>query len=241
MHRPVPSTVPAHAFIAALGFFNVTCLASALSLGLTTVSAGEGALRIYTQPLQVAALSALVLGERLSSRQLLGVAAGFGGVVVVLLPRIQPGATTSWWGYGVLLFGAFGWAVAAVLFRWGRTARAATAGPDVIWVSALQSAYGGLPIVVVAYVLEGWRFAPTFDALWSVLFTGFLSAGVANLLWFSLLARGRATVVSTGIFLVPVFAVASGVLVLGEALTLNLLLGGALTLGGIALVVWRSG
>ena len=241
LRRPLPPTLAAHAFIAAVGLFNVSCLTSALSLGLTTVSAGEGSLLIYTQPLQVAALSALFLGERLSPRQLLGVVAGFGGVVVVLLPRIQPGATTTLQGYGVLLFGAFGWAIAAVLFRWGRTTHAAIAKLDVIWVSALQSAYGALPILVVAYILEGWRFALTFDALWSLLFTGFLSAGLANLLWFSLLTRGQATVVSTCIFLVPVFAVASGALVLGEPLTVNLLVGGALTLGGIALVAWRSG
>ena len=241
LRRPFPSTLAAHAFIATVGLFNVSCLTSALSLGLTTVSAGEGSLLIYTQPVQVAALAALLLGERLSPRQLLGVAAGSGGVVVVLLPRVQPGATTNWWGYGVLLAGASSWAIAAVLFRWGQTTRPALARVDVIWVSALQSAYGGLPILVLAYVLEGWRFVPTFDALWILLFTGFLSAGVANLLWFSLLTRGQATVVSTCIFLVPVFAVASGALVLGEPLTLNVLVGGALTLGGIALVVWRTG
>src|SRR3712207_2232548 len=39
LRRRWPSTLAAHVFIAAVGLFNVTCLTSALSLGLTTVSA----------------------------------------------------------------------------------------------------------------------------------------------------------------------------------------------------------
>ena len=77
---------------------------------------------------------------------------------------------------------------------------------------------------------------PTLDLLWTLLFTSLLSTGLANLLWFHLLTRRAATVVSTYVFLVPAFAVAFGALALGEPLTPALLVGGLLTLAGIALV-----
>jgi drug/metabolite transporter (DMT)-like permease len=77
-----------------------------MSVGLTSVSAGETSLLIYTQPLQVAALSALLLGERLAPRQLGGVLLGFVGMAIVLLPRIQPSAAPAWWAYFALVVGA---------------------------------------------------------------------------------------------------------------------------------------
>ena len=110
---------------------------------------------------------------------------------------------------------------------------------DVLWLSALQTVYGGLPFLVVAAVVERWRFNPTLDLLWTTLFAGFLAAGVANLLWFRLLSLHAATVVSTYVFLVPAFAVAFGALVLGEPLSPTLLGGGAVTLAGIGLVSYR--
>jgi drug/metabolite transporter (DMT)-like permease len=234
--RPFPRTGAVHRMAALVGLLNVAGLAGMMSLGLTAVSAGETSLLIYTQPLQVAVLGALFTGERPSGRQWVGLVIGFAGTAIVLAPRVQPGAAPVWWAYGVLLLGAFAWALSTVLFSRGRRAGAATDRADVIWLTSLQAAHGAVPLLLAGLLAEGWRLAPTWELAGALAFTGLLSTGLANLLFFYLLTRRTATVVSTAVFLVPAFAVAFGALVLGEPLTPTLLVGGLLTLAGIALV-----
>jgi drug/metabolite transporter (DMT)-like permease len=237
LRRPFPRGAAAQRLAAVVGLLNVTGLLGGMLLGLTVVSAGEASLLTYTQPFQVALLSALLLRERLGARQVAGLTLGFVGVAVVLAPRLRGGADAPSWGYGAVLAGAFCWALSAVLFRRARTA--GSHGVDVLWLSAMQTVYGGLPFLVVAALVERWHFNPTLDLLWTTLFLGLLAAGVANLLWFLLLSRHAATVVSTYVFMVPAFAVAFGALLLAEPLAPTLLGGGAITLAGIALVSYR--
>jgi probable blue pigment (indigoidine) exporter len=215
----------------------VTGLVGGMLIGLTVVGAGEASLLTYTQPFLVALLSAPLLGERLTVRQIASLALGFAGVALVLAPRLEGGGAAPWWGYAAILAGAASWALSAVIYRRARTLGRVEI--DVLWLAALQTVYGGLPFLVVAFVVERWRFNPTLGLLWTSLFVGLLAAGVANLLWFHLLSRHAATVVSTYVFLVPAFAVAFGALVLGEPLSPTLLGGGAVTLAGIALVSRR--
>jgi drug/metabolite transporter (DMT)-like permease len=239
MRRPLPAGVHIHGRIAVVGLLNVAGLAGLMSVGLTAVSAGETSLLIYTQPLQVAALSAVLFGERLSRRQMVGVLLGFAGMAIVLSPRVQVGATPAWWAYGALLIGAFCWALSAVLYRHWQRAGSPLARADILWVTALQALYGSLPLLVAAVVLEGLALTPSIGLAWTLLYTGLLASGLANLLWFYLLTRQSATVVSTYVFLVPAFAVTFGALVLAEPVTPALLAGGLLTLLGIALVSRR--
>jgi drug/metabolite transporter (DMT)-like permease len=157
-------------------------------------------------------------------------------MAVVLLPRMQPSAAPVWWAYAVLVLGAACWAVSTVLFRRSQGTGPRQATADVVWVTALQAAYGAPVLLAAGLMLEGWRFQLTVDLVWSLAFTGLFASGLANLLWFFLLTKRTATVVSTYVFLVPAFAVGFGVLVLGEPLTPHLLGGGLLTLVGIMLV-----
>jgi probable blue pigment (indigoidine) exporter len=235
MRRPWPGSWSAHAFAAVVGVLNVSGLAGLMSLGLATVPAGEASLLTYTQPLQVALLSALLLGERLSRRQLVGLLIGFGGMVVVLLPKLS-GGVASPIGYAALLVGAFSWALSAVVFRWGGRPGGRPPKIDVVWLSALQVTYGALPLFLVGVLFEGLRVTWTASLLWSAGFVGVMAGGVANLLWFYMLTKRSATVVSAYVFLVPAFAVLFGGLVLGEELTVSVVAGGLLTLVGIALV-----
>ncbi len=238
--RPFPRARRSQLFAAVVGLLNVSGLAGFMSLGLSLVPAGESSLVTYTQPLQVALLSVVLLHERLTGRQVVGLALGFAGVVVVLLPRLGGGSAASPLGYAALLVGAFTWALSAVLFRRGPARLLGGDRPvervDVFWLVALQAAYGAVPLLAAGVLLEGLHVRWTGDLIWSWLFAGVGAGGVANLLWFYLLSKRSATVVAAYVFLVPAFAVAFGGVVLGEPITATLAAGGALTLGGIALV-----
>lgn len=64
-----------------------------------------------------------------------------------------------------------------------------------------------------------------------------LASGLAYILYFRLITRVGPTQASTVTFLVPVFASLWGALVLGERVTLPMLIGGALILAGTSLVL----
>ncbi|EHR71346.1 DMT(drug/metabolite transporter) superfamily permease [Burkholderiales bacterium JOSHI_001] len=78
---------------------------------------------------------------------------------------------------------------------------------------------------------------PGLRAWAMVLALAVLCTGVAYVLYFRLLAHVGATNASSVTFLIPVFAMAWGGLLLGETVTPAMLLGGAVILGGTALAM----
>jgi drug/metabolite transporter (DMT)-like permease len=73
-------------------------------------------------------------------------------------------------------------------------------------------------------------------AAWGALLTlGVLCTGIAYVIYFRLIDRAGPSRALTVTFLIPVFAVVYGVLLLGEAVTLWMLLCGAVVLLGTAL------
>jgi drug/metabolite transporter (DMT)-like permease len=70
---------------------------------------------------------------------------------------------------------------------------------------------------------------------------GLLGSGVAYLVFFRLLGNWGATRTSLVAYLLPVYGIALGAAVLGEAVDVRLLGGTALIIGGIALVNSRFG
>ncbi|HEX2172479.1 MAG TPA: DMT family transporter [Dehalococcoidia bacterium] len=213
-----------------LGCLNIGGLMIGMNLGLTVVSAGEGSVLIYTQPLMVALLAHVFLGERLTGGRLIGVLTGFVGMVIALSDRIRPGENPAWWGYLLLLGGALSWSAATVLFKrlQGRL--------DLMWTVVLQNLYGSLPLLILVAAVERrpivW--APEFVILTVGL--AFFSAALAYLIWFYLLSQGAASSVSAYLFLVPVFGVLSSAVVLNERPGPAVLFGGLLIMAGIYLV-----
>jgi drug/metabolite transporter (DMT)-like permease len=79
---------------------------------------------------------------------------------------------------------------------------------------------------------EHW---PSASVWWSLLVVGVLCTGVAYILYFKLIEAAGPARALTVTFLVPVFAIAYGVLFLGETVTAWMLLCGAVILAGTAL------
>jgi drug/metabolite transporter (DMT)-like permease len=76
---------------------------------------------------------------------------------------------------------------------------------------------------------------PSASVWWSLLVVGVLCTGVAYILYFKLIENSGPARALTVTFLVPVFAIAYGVLFLGESVTAWMLLCGAVILLGTSL------
>ncbi len=227
---PFPRDRRFHGFALLLGVFNVAGLSGLINLGSEHVSSGEASLIVYAQPLLVALAARLWLGERGGSRRAFGLLLGFAGLAVVLSDRIHPGAHPQWLGYAELFGAALCWTVSTLLFK------RVPPGAPLIWLTMLQYTYGVLPLIPLMPFTETVRLDLTLHLALLLVLLGAIIGPIGWLIWLYLLERGEASVVSGNVFFVPLVAVLSGVVFLGEALHPLVGAGAALIALGIALV-----
>ena len=198
-----------------------------VSIGLG-VEAGVSALIVSLQPLLVAGLAGMALGERVTRRQWLGLALGLLGVVLILARKLGHGLGDA---LGVLacLVALLG-ITAGTLYQKRRCA-----GMDLRTGNVVQFVAAGLATGVAAFLLEDthvvWTGTFVFALLWLVIV---LSLGAITLLYV-LIRRGAASRVASLFFLVPPTTALIAWPVFGETLGPVELLGMALTVAGVAL------
>jgi drug/metabolite transporter (DMT)-like permease len=232
-------TVPAG--LAAGALFGLEFFFIALGLGYTT--AGHIAVFLYTSPVFSAlGLHLLVPTERLRPFQWLGIGVCFLGIAVAFIG----GASFAEMDPRTLLGDALGVAAGAA---WGattvvvRTSRLSEAPPALTLF--YQLAVGFVLLLGIALFTGGVQHvALTPVALGSLLFQGVVVSFASYLAWFWLLRRYLASSLAVFSFMTPLFGVTAGVLLLGEPLTPDFVLGAVLVLAGIGLVsgeAWLRG
>jgi drug/metabolite transporter (DMT)-like permease len=183
-----------------------------------------------TTPLFVLVVVLVTLPEERPTRErALGLLLGFTGVLVVL---------GAWRGvaHGELV-GSAACLTAAVLYGMGfpyLRRHLATSGLAVPVLAFGQLLMGTLQLALVLPFGGGVPTALPLGPLAAVIALGAAGTGAAYLLNYSIIRDAGATAASTVTYLVPVFATAAGVLLLGEQLTWNEPVGGLLVLLGVA-------
>jgi drug/metabolite transporter (DMT)-like permease len=220
-----------HRYDVLLGATNVAGFLVFQNAGLADAPIGVGSVVIYTQPFLVALGAWLLRGETLRLGQVAGMVLGWLGVAVVVVGELDVGATPVH-AVVFLLLSAVSWAAGTLIFT------AVPRDMSVLDVLLAMNLYGVVPIALLVAV--GVGSAPSADwgptlvvcAVWAG-----ASASIGGLgLQFVLLRRGKAGVVSSWTFAVPVLAAAQGVVLLGEDAHAALLVGGAAVAAGIWLV-----
>jgi drug/metabolite transporter (DMT)-like permease len=221
--------------LALLGITQFGILIALLNFGLNYIPAGRAALIFATFPLMTMILASLLGQERLNAPKALGVLLTIGGVGLALGEKaIEGGGAHEWLGALAVLAGALCGAVCSVLYR-----------PYLRKYPALEvSALAMLASVGFLAVLaagEGFFDAlPTFTpGGWLAI--GFIGIGsaVGYYLWLWALSHATATRVTVFLALSPVTASGLGVALLGEGLSLMLLLGLACVAAGLVIAHQR--
>ncbi|MER7332276.1 MULTISPECIES: EamA family transporter [unclassified Micromonospora] len=209
---------------AVLGALNIGFFFALLFVAAYRLPGGVAATVGAVQPLLVAALSAGLLGDRLTLRTVFAGAAGVAGVGLLVLR-----ADARLDGVGVLaaLGGAVVMAAGVVLSkRWSSPA-------PLLATTGWQLAAGGLLLLPVAALVEGPPPALTTGNLVGYAYLTFVGSALAYALWFrGIRALPPTTVTFLGL-LSPLVATALGWLVLAQELTPAQLLGGLVVLAAI--------
>jgi drug/metabolite transporter (DMT)-like permease len=204
--------------------------------GLGHTNASRMSVFVYlAPPLTALGLHFMVAGERLGTRQWLGVGLAFSGLVLAFAEGFSAGGNT-WLGDACGLIAAILWAATTVLIRVTRLAR----------VSAAKTLLYQLAVSALVLPLASWTMGETGVTsvnglvLASLAYQAVIVAFASYLAWFWLLRHYLAARLSVLSFLTPLFGMVSGVVFLSEPLSAHFALAALLIAAGIALVNLRG-
>jgi drug/metabolite transporter (DMT)-like permease len=202
--------------------------------GISQDGAGLPAVLANTDPLFVAVLAALFLGEHLTGRQWLGLLVGLVGAAVVVWdgplwpPALSPSAL-------IVVGGALAWSVGTVVAARGVRGRA-----EPLALAAWQMLAGGAVLLLGGLVGEGAPEATTPRELGLILLLAVVGSAVPFAMFYVALQRAPAAEVSAWFFLVPVVGVLMAWPLLGETPSAQLVAGMVGVSGGLWLVLGRG-
>ncbi len=186
-----------------------------------TLDAGLGALILFGV-LQIVVFGwAVIAGETIPALRWMGAGIALAGLCVLLWPSGT--ATVPIGGTIAMAIAGASWAIYTLLGRTEADPLGATASNFLLC----------LPLVTLAAIAGGIGPMPVAGIITAII-TGAVTSGLGYAMWYRVLPALPTTVAGIAQLSVPVIAVASGVVFLGETLAVRLITAGALVLGGIA-------
>jgi len=199
------------------------------------ISSGLAALLVASIPLWFMVLDSLVIGHhRVSTRGLAGLALGFVGTCVLILPQLMNisgvGRTEFVWSVS-LLGGTFSWALGSVL------AKKWASGPPTPAGTAWQMVFAGLGNLVLAGLRNDISHATwTARGIGAIAYLVVAGSLIGYTAFIYILGHAPAAKVSTYAYVNPVVAVFLGWLVLHEKVDAYMIAGSVVIIASVILV-----
>jgi drug/metabolite transporter (DMT)-like permease len=224
-----------HLFV--MGAINIAIPFSLITWAEQSVDSSVAAILNAAVPLFVMIIAAIFLkDERLTPNRVLGLVVGFLGVAILVGFNPADLASGDMAGEIALIGSTLSYAFGAVYSK--RNIHGLRP-----MIPAIFQVFFGLVITsVLAFVFEnplGTTF--TTASLFAVIWLGLLGSGLAYLVFFRLLRDWGATRTSMVAYLLPLYGIVLGAIILNEPIDGRLILGTALIIGGVALVNTRLG
>ena len=219
-----------------VAFFGSAVPFTLFAFGGQTVDSGVSGVLNSTTPLFALAIGLVLGSERISNLvRVLGLALGFGGVLLIFAPWQSADSIASW-GAVLCLIGAASYAVGysyagRFLVGTGATSTqlAAMQLTTAMGMLLLALPFGGLQPLHLHWV-----------GIVAVTVLGVLGTGVAFILNYRVIADEGATTATTVGYLLPVVSVLLGAIFLGEQLNARVVIGMLVVLVGVALTRRKS-
>ena len=225
-----PATLRLWGLFALIGLVGNTLPFVLFSWGEIYIDSGLTAILMGSIPLMTMLLAhCFVADERLTPGRVAGILMGLVGLVMLVGVDALGGAGRDVLAQLAILAAALGYAVSNILVRRlrGHSATVITAGVLVmatLWTLPMSIAFDA-----------PWQLEPSAEAIWAVAALGVIGTGLSLILYFYLVTTVGATFASLTNYLIPVLAVAWGMLFLAEELTLRSGIALALIVGGVAI------
>lgn len=232
--RPKRSDLP---ILVSLAVFRLTLVFLLLFSGLELVPPGRSSVIVWTASLWTVPIAAVFLGEHMIGKRWLGLALGITGVVILFEPWSlawdDPGVAL---GHLLLILAAITNAATAVHIRGHRW----TMTP----LQAIPWQLGGafVLLALIALIREGIPYIDWTPQLgFVVAYQGVLATGVAFWAQITILRNMAAVSANLTLMAVPVVGVVSSAILVGESITIPLLVGLVLIIAGVAINLLSDG
>ncbi|MBL94004.1 MAG: EamA family transporter [Magnetovibrio sp.] len=217
--------------------FLISFIAATLQYGLTfsglaRMSATPAVLLIQVEVAFGVIMAALLLGERPSIRQIIGIAVSFFGIVTIVG---APSLKGQMLGVSLVLSGALIWALGQVLIR--RLKGALSGFQLTAWIGVMA----GPQMIISALFFEDnlllqLTMAP-MSAWGTVLYLALIMTVIGYSAWYYVLARYPVPMVMPILLLLPVATILGAVTFLGESPDMTVLLGGIIVIFGVGSII----
>jgi drug/metabolite transporter (DMT)-like permease len=212
-----------------VAFFGAVLPFTLLAWGEERITSALTSVLNASTPMFTAAIAVLAGQERLRRMQVGGLAIGIAGIAVAAGFGASDLSGSSVTGTVAALGAGACYGVAAVYVRRN------LGGVSPIVAAAGQLTMGSLllaPVAVATSALHGVELAP--NRVGAVLLLGALGTGLAFVLYYRIIADLGPTKATLVTYIVPLVAVVAGIVVLDEPFEWRLVVGGVLTVAGIA-------
>ena len=201
---------------------------NALYLGLNFVAmqrieASLAAIIASSMPLLVGVAGWVFAGKRISPLGIIGLIAGFCGVVIIMSARLGAGADLV--GVGLCLLGVISLTVATLSLS------NASSGGNFMMIVGLQMLIGSAVLLPAGLLLETAAVTLSLKLVLAFIYTTLVPGLMATLVWFWLVNRIGAVKAATFHFLNPFLGVATAALILSEQL-------GAMDILGVVIITF---
>ena len=201
--------------------------------GLAGLDASTAAISIQLQVPFASLLAAVFMKDKLGWRRAVGMVIAFIGVVIV---AGEPRLDGKYVYLGMVIFAACLWAVANMVIKMQRPM-------DGMTLLAWMSVFAAPSLMALSFVFEDNQWSTItaigFDGISAILYQSVFVVVIGYGLWYHLLRQYSLNIMMPFTLLLPPIGVLSGVVVLGEQLTVTFLVGAAVTIVGVAIILIR--
>ncbi len=195
-----------------LGFTGASFPFVLLAMGMKTIDSGLTAIIVGVMPLITIVLAHFFTNEKLTPWKLVGFIMGFGGIVVLFLPKeLSLALVKDWQAQVLILIAATSYAVTTVIASRAPDTPSPVAAAMMLFMGAAMS-------VGWALVNSGPPMMPNMTALLCLLALGLGSTGAATVVYLWVIDVAGLSVIARINYFVPVCSVILGVWLLKEPL-----------------------
>ena len=214
-----------------LGIFNALIPIALLSFAETEISSGLTAVLNSTVPIITVILAHFLVDERLTTDKTIGIIIGFSGTLIVLIPNLSNGTSTSITGLIAVLLASLFIALSTIYARKylkdvppAQTATGMMASAAVV----------GFPLMLIFENPD--QISPAGDDILALFALGIICSAVAYLLYYWLVANRGATYASLVMFTQPALALIFSAIFIDASVQWTTILGMAVILLCIAIM-----
>lgn len=220
--------------VAVSGLSGITLYAVLQNIAMQWTSASNATLIIASYPIITVLLETLIYKTKLNVFKIVGIVVAFAGVFVLSYIKPEERQHNELLGIIMLIVAGIAWAFYNFL-----TKKVVNNYPP-ITLLFYQTLFGAIFMLPLSLFERSAWMAPTTMSLLMMLFLGVFCSVIAYLLYNLGLKSLSPSVVISMLNLVPLFGVMFSFLLLGEAITLRMVIGGAIIILGVMLSVRRT-